>query len=93
MKKIINEYSKKVSLVELLSLSFFISVGFSLIFKYAFYNQLNIIWYLNSLTPQYILISTLFYIFPIITGILIGLIIGTIQSLKSIKKIVLIFLL
>lgn len=91
MKKIINEYSKKVSLVELLSLSFFISVGFSLIFKYAFYNQLNIIWYLNSLTPQYILISTLFYIFPIITGILIGLIIGTIQSLKSIKKIVLIF--
>ncbi|MCU4539612.1 hypothetical protein KTJ16_00260 [Acinetobacter bereziniae] len=92
MKVIIKEYLKKISLVELLSLSFFIAVGFSLMFKYAFYSTLNIPWYLNSLTPQYLFISVLLYLFPVVTGIFSGIYFGNKFNIKWVKIITTIIL-
>lgn len=61
-----------LGLIELLTLSFFLSVGVSLLYKYGFYSTLGISWYLNNLSPQYLFISSLKFVVPIFLSFLVG---------------------
>lgn len=66
------EILKKLSAAEILTLLFIFSVGISLIYKYGFYSELGIEWYLVTATPQELLISSISYIFFCLTGIGFG---------------------
>lgn len=61
-----------LGVIELLTLSFFLSVGVSLLYKHGFYSTLGISWYLNNLSPQYLFISSLKFVMPIFLSFLIG---------------------
>lgn len=61
-----------IGLIELLTLSFFLSVGVSLLYRYGFYSTLGIGWYLNNLSPQYLFISSLKFVVPIFLSFLVG---------------------
>lgn len=61
---------------EVVSITFFISVGISLIYKYGYYSTLGIDWYINILTPQYLFMSSFMLLAFIFLGILIGMVLG-----------------
>ncbi|WP_151980593.1 hypothetical protein [Acinetobacter guerrae] len=64
--------ANNLGLIELLTLSFFLSVGVSLLYKCGFYSTLGISWYLNNLSPQYLFISSLKFVVPIFLSFLVG---------------------
>ena len=47
-----------ISFMEAITLISFIVLGYLGIYRYSFYNTLGILWYLNSITPIQILISS-----------------------------------
>lgn len=61
---------------EVISITFFISVGISLIYKYGYYSTLGIDWYINILTPQYLFMSSFMLLAFIFLGMLIGVVLG-----------------
>jgi len=62
------------SLLELATVSFFIAVGYSILYKYHFYSELGIEWYIYSLTPNFILLSSVKLLFSIMLGAVIAII-------------------
>lgn len=69
---LINNFFKRVSIAELLTILFSVSVGISLLYKMGFYNSLGIDWYIHNLTPQQLLISSI----PLISISFVGLLAG-----------------
>ncbi|MCX0349070.1 hypothetical protein NVV28_10010, partial [Acinetobacter radioresistens] len=67
-------------ILELFSLAFIFSIGISSFYKYIYYNELGIPWYIYSLTPQYIFTSTLPLLFVMILGILVSIYINSTKS-------------
>ena len=63
---------------EVISITFFISIGISLIYKYGYYSTLGIDWYINILTPQYLFMSS----FMLLTFIFLGMLTGAVLGLK-----------
>lgn len=63
---------KKISFAECMTLLFIFSVGLSLIYKYGFYSELGIGWYLTTASPQELLISSISYICACLIGIGLG---------------------
>lgn len=80
---LINNFFKRVSIAELLTILFSISVGISLLYKMGFYNSLGINWYINNLTPQQLFISSIKLIISSITGVLVGFWLGAKISEKQ----------
>ena len=74
---LINNFFKRVSIAELLTILFSVSVGISLLYKMGFYNSLGINWYIHNLTPQQLFISSIKLVSISLIGILVGLWLGT----------------
>lgn len=68
----LKELIKKISIAEFLTILFIFSVGISLIYKYGFYSELGISWYLTTASPQELLISSISYICACLIGIGLG---------------------
>lgn len=73
------------SILELATVSFFIAVGYSVIYKYSFYNELGIEWYVYSLSPNFIILSSVKMLFTLLLGLFLGLFIF--MKVKNIKKV------
>ncbi len=69
---LISEITKKISVAELLTILFILSVGISLLYKYGFYEALGISWYIFTLSPQQLFLSSINLIFFSILGIIMG---------------------
>lgn len=61
------------SLLELITVSFFFAIGYSILYKYSFYKTLGIDWYVYSLTPNYIVFSSVKMLFNLLVGVLLGI--------------------
>lgn len=64
-----------LSPLEGITLSSFIAIGFCIIYKTAYYNNIGVPWLINSLNPQLILISSIKFIFILLLFSLIGFLI------------------
>lgn len=73
------------SLLELATVSFFIAIGYSIIYKYFFYNELGIEWYVYSLSPNFIILSSIKIIFTLILSASLGIYIF--MGVKSIGRV------
>ncbi len=69
---LISEITKKISVAELLTTLFILSVGISLLYKYGFYEALGISWYIFTLSPQQLFLSSINLVFFSILGIIMG---------------------
>ncbi|AZP28281.1 hypothetical protein DLK06_03840 [Acinetobacter pittii] len=67
------ELLNKISIAEALTLTFILSVGLSLLYKYGFYYHLGVEWYLNSISPQQILLSSVGLVFTSLLGVILGI--------------------
>jgi len=72
---LINDFLKRVSVAEILTLVFILSVGISLLYKYALYEELGIGWYIYSLSPQQIFLSSMSFTFFCLLGVIFGAVI------------------
>ncbi|MCW8037694.1 MULTISPECIES: hypothetical protein [Acinetobacter] len=63
----------KISLYEFLTLVFFIGISYAYLNKIILYEALGISWLIGSLTPNYVLVSSLGFIFSTFVGASIGL--------------------
>lgn len=61
------------SLLELATVSFFIAIGYSILYKYSFYSELGIEWYVYSLSPNFIILSSVKMLFSLLLGVFVGL--------------------
>lgn len=66
----------QLSLVEIISLLTFISLGNCLLYKFIFYKKLGISWFITNLTPQFLFLSSFKFLFISIFGLIIGCLIG-----------------
>ncbi|MGT2550165.1 hypothetical protein ACQCTT_06525 [Acinetobacter geminorum] len=66
-----------ISILELISLLGFLSIGYSLIYKLSFYTSLGIPWFINSLTPQLVFFSSVKFIFISFPAAMLGWYIGS----------------
>lgn len=69
---LINNFLQRVSIAEILTALFIGSVGLSILYKYGFYEELGISWYVFTLSPQQLFLSSINLIFFSILGILMG---------------------
>ncbi len=86
-----NEITKKISVAEILTIIFIVSVGISLLYKMGFYKALGIEWYLNNILPQQLFISSIKLVVSSFLGVLIGIWIGKKIKTKYIYIIFLVF--
>lgn len=63
----------KISLYEFLTLVFFMGISYAYLNKITLYEALGISWLIGSLTPHYVLVSSLGFIFSTFVGASIGL--------------------
>ncbi|EXB28004.1 putative membrane protein [Acinetobacter baumannii 1437282] len=61
-----------LSPLENITLLSFIAIGFSIIYKTAYYNKIGVSWLINSLNPQLILISSIKFLFTLSIFSMIG---------------------
>lgn len=66
------EFIKKITLIECLTILFFISVGIAILFKLGFFHTLGLEWYIQNLSPQQIFISSISLCFISILGAISG---------------------
>lgn len=72
-----DKFSKiQFSLVEIISALTFIGLGNCLLYKYFFYKQLGISWFITNLTPQFLFLTSFKFLFISILGLSIGSLIG-----------------
>lgn|SRR5690606_28175345 len=67
-----NKLFEKLSIAEILSILFIVSVGLSMLYKYGFYTELGIGWFTKTLSPQELLISSINYVLSSLVGIVLG---------------------
>ncbi len=72
MNSTIDFLKSKLSIAEVLTLIFIFSVGLSLVYKLGFYSELGVGWYINTLSPQLIVLSSVKLVFFSLIGILFG---------------------
>lgn len=65
-----------VGVAEILTISFFMSVGISILYKYGYYSTLGVEWYLSNLAPQYLVMSSLGLIANIFFTIGLGVVLS-----------------
>lgn len=70
------------SLLELLTVAFFIAVSYSILYRFSFFSELGVDWFIYSLSPQYILFSSFKVLFILVCGAFLGYVI----SLLAVKK-------
>lgn len=73
MNSAIEFLKNKLSIAEALTLIFIFSVGLSLVYKLGFYSELGVSWYINTLSPQLIVLSSFKLVFFSLIGILFGI--------------------
>ncbi|WP_312058099.1 hypothetical protein [Acinetobacter courvalinii] len=61
-----------ISLIESITISSFIAIGFSFLYKSGYYNTLGFPWLINTVNPQLILISSIKFLFLFISFFIIG---------------------
>lgn len=67
---LIEHFFKKLGFGEFLTVLFLTSVWISLIYKYGFYSELGISWYITTSSPQELMISTISYVvFSLLGGV------------------------
>lgn len=69
---LINDFLKRISIAEILTVIFIFSVGISLLYKYGFYEELGISWYIFTLSPQQLFLSSISLILFSTLGIILG---------------------
>ncbi|MCX0334774.1 hypothetical protein [Acinetobacter radioresistens] len=72
-----------MGMLEVVSIISFIAIGYSLLYRYAFYYYLGISWYINTLNSQYIVLSSLKIIFTSILSICFAVLLS--QLLKDFR--------
>ncbi|UBQ39388.1 hypothetical protein LCH18_08485 [Acinetobacter johnsonii] len=77
------DFLNKLSLAEILTVLFFVSVGISMFYKYGFYSELGIGWYIDNLAPQQLFISSLGLVGSSFIGAGVGYFLGTKLSQKQ----------
>lgn len=80
----------ELTFFELLTVLSTLSVGYLLIYKFSFYYYLGIPWFTTSLTPSYIIFSSIGVMILSIFGLLIGYAISNVFSSK--KLVILLFI-
>lgn len=88
---LISEITKKISVAEMLTIIFIVSVGISLLYKYGFYQELGIEWYLYTLSPQQLFLSSISLVLFSILGVILG-VLNSIYSEKYWESIFILFL-
>lgn len=68
----LNKSLNQLNILELLSILFFISVGYGLILKYSFFSIINLPWLVSTLTPTIIFYTTFKVFFQLLIGVIIG---------------------
>lgn len=63
----------KISLYEFMTLVLFIGISYAYLYKITLYEALGISWLIGSLTPNYVLVSSISFIFSTFIGACIGL--------------------
>lgn len=69
---LINDFLKRVSVAEILTIIFIFSVGISLIYKAGFYAELGIGWYLYTLSPQQLFLTSIKLVLFSMLGVALG---------------------
>lgn len=69
---LINDFLKRVSVAEILTIIFIFSVGISLIYKAGFYAELRIGWYLYTLSPQQLFLTSIKLVLFSMLGVALG---------------------
>ncbi|CAA0221869.1 hypothetical protein NQ661_16725 [Acinetobacter baumannii] len=85
--------SVQINLLEIVTVIFFLALGYCLFYKYSFYNALGIPWFITNITPQFLFLTSLKLLFITIIFSLLGYLFASIGNTLSIRKIIyLIFL-
>ncbi|MDC5208308.1 hypothetical protein OHW43_11595 [Acinetobacter baumannii] len=83
----------QINLLEIVTVIFFTAIGYCLLYKYSFYNTLDIPWFITNVTPQFLFLTSLKLLFISIIFSLLGFLLGSIGNTKSVRaKIKLFFL-
>ncbi|MEN8942651.1 hypothetical protein [Acinetobacter baumannii] len=82
----------QISLLELLTALSFVVLGFCLIYKYSFYNTLDISWFISYITPQFLFLTSLKLLFTTLILCILGFTIGNLGTTSQKRVIIMGFL-
>ncbi|MDR9561545.1 hypothetical protein [Acinetobacter baumannii] len=83
----------QINLLEIVTVIFFTAIGYCLLYKYSFYNTLDIPWFITNVTPQFLFLTSLKLLFTSVIFCLIGYALGNLgNSIKRRNRILIVYL-